>query len=53
MTDPAVTSLLSTRGGRALYQQFRFVLAANPERQMELLRRDIYRPSAADGSTSS
>ena len=37
----------------AIYQRLGFALVANPDRQMEILRRDIYPPSASDGSTSS
>ena len=33
---------LSTRDAHALYRQFGFVTVANPDRQMEILRRDIY-----------
>jgi len=37
---------LSTRDAHALYDQFGFVTVANPDRQMEILRRDIYLQSA-------
>ena len=33
---------LSTRDARGLYEQFGFQLVANPQMQMEILRRDIY-----------
>ena len=33
---------LSTRDAHALYAQFGFEIVKNPERQMEILRRDIY-----------
>ena len=33
---------LSTRDARGLYEQFGFQLVANPQLQMEILRRDIY-----------
>ena len=34
---------LSTRDAHALYTQFGFSIVANPDRQMEILRPDIYR----------
>jgi hypothetical protein len=34
---------LSTRDARTLYERFGFETVANPDRQMEILRRDIYR----------
>ena len=50
MTHPALQGLrrfaLSTRDAQALYRQFGFVTVANPDRQMEILRRDIYLQSA-------
>lgn len=33
---------LSTRDAHALYAQFGFEVVANPDRQMEIMRRDIY-----------
>jgi GNAT superfamily N-acetyltransferase len=46
MAHPALQGLrrfsLSTRDAHALYAQFGFELVANPDRQMEILRRDIY-----------
>lgn len=50
MSHPALQGLrrfaLSTRDAHALYAQFGFQVVANPERQMEIMRRDIYRRSA-------
>ena len=46
MTHPDLQGLrrfsLSTRDARGLYEQFGFQLVANPQMQMEILRRDIY-----------
>jgi GNAT superfamily N-acetyltransferase len=46
MTHPSLQGLrrfaLSTRDAHALYAQFGFQTVANPERQMEIMRRDIY-----------
>jgi GNAT superfamily N-acetyltransferase len=45
-THPSLQGLrrfaLSTRDAHALYAQFGFQVVANPERQMEIMRRDIY-----------
>jgi len=46
MSHPSLQGLrrfaLSTRDAHGLYQQFGFELVANPERQMEIMRRNIY-----------
>ena len=46
MSHPALQGLrrfaLSTRDAHALYRQFGFEVVANPERQMEIMRRNIY-----------
>jgi GNAT superfamily N-acetyltransferase len=46
MSHPSLQRLrrfsLSTRDAHSLYSQFGFELVANPERQMEIMRRDIY-----------
>jgi GNAT superfamily N-acetyltransferase len=46
MSHPSLQGLrrfsLSTRDAHSLYRQFGFELVANPERQMEIMRRDIY-----------
>ncbi len=46
MSHPSLQGLrrfsLSTRDAHSLYSQFGFELVANPERQMEIMRRDIY-----------
>ena len=46
MAHPSLQGLrrfaLSTRDAHALYEQFGFQIVANPERQMEIMRRDIY-----------
>ena len=46
MAHPSLQGLrrfaLSTRDAHALYEQFGFHIVANPERQMEIMRRDIY-----------
>jgi len=46
MSHPALQGLrrfaLSTRDAHALYRQFGFEVVANPERQMEIMRRTIY-----------
>lgn len=39
---------LSTRDARGLYEQFGFQLVANPQLQMEILRRDIYLRASSD-----
>jgi hypothetical protein len=39
---------LSTRDARGLYEKFGFQLVANPQMQMEILRRDIYLEAATD-----
>ena len=39
---------LSTRDARGLYEQFGFQLVANPQLQMEILRRDIYLNAASE-----
>jgi len=39
---------LSTRDARGLYEQFGFQLVANPQMQMEILRRDIYLTAASE-----
>jgi len=41
---------LSTRDAHALYRQFGFELVANPERQMEIMRRNIYLESSLGDS---
>lgn len=50
MAHPALQGLrrfaLSTRDAHALYAKFGFTVVANPERQMEILRRTIYLDSA-------
>ena len=40
--------LLSTRDAHALYRRFGFETVANPDRQLEILRRDIYRQPRAE-----
>jgi GNAT superfamily N-acetyltransferase len=46
MSHPSLQGLrrfsLSTRDAHSLYTQFGFEVVANPDRQMEILRRDIY-----------
>jgi len=46
MSHPSLQGLrrfaLSTRDAHSLYRRFGFELVANPERQMEIMRRDIY-----------
>ena len=46
MAHPSLQGLrrfsLSTRDAHGLYTQFGFQVVANPERQMEIMRRDIY-----------
>ena len=46
MSHPELQGLrrfsLSTRDAHALYAQFGFEVVGNPDRQMEILRRDIY-----------
>jgi GNAT superfamily N-acetyltransferase len=46
MSHPELQGLrrlaLSTRDAHALYAQFGFEVVADPERQMEIMRRDIY-----------
>lgn len=46
MSHPSLQGLrrfsLSTRDAHSLYKQFGFEIVANPDRQMEILRRDIY-----------
>ena len=39
---------LSTRDARGLYEQFGFQPVANPQMQMEILRRDIYLTAATE-----
>lgn len=55
MAHPALQGLrrfsLSTRDAHALYKQFGFEIVANPDRQMEIMRRDIYLRSAPRDST--
>lgn len=50
MAHPSLQGLrrfaLSTRDAHALYEQFGFQIVANPERQMEIMRRDIYLQSS-------
>jgi GNAT superfamily N-acetyltransferase len=52
MAHPALQGLrrfaLSTRDAHALYAQFGFGPVGNPDRQMEILRRDIYLRASAD-----
>jgi len=52
MAHPALQGLrrfsLSTRDAHSLYRPFGFGPVANPDRQMEILRRDIYLQSARD-----
>ena len=54
MSHPALQGLrrfaLSTRDAHALYRQFGFELVANPERQMEIMRRNIYLEAPLGGS---
>ena len=46
MTHPSLQGLrrfaLSTRDAHSLYRQFGFEVVANPERQMDIMRRNIY-----------
>ena len=46
MSHPSLQGLrrfaLSTRDAHSLYKQFGFEIVANPDRQMEIMRRDIY-----------
>ena len=46
MAHPSLQGLrrftLATRDAHSLYAQFGFEIVANPDRQMEILRRDIY-----------
>jgi GNAT superfamily N-acetyltransferase len=46
MSHPSLQGLrrfaLSTRDAHSLYRRFGFELVANPERQMEIMRRNIY-----------
>jgi GNAT superfamily N-acetyltransferase len=55
MAHPALQGLrrfsLSTRDAHALYKHFGFEIVANPDRQMEILRRDIYLRSPPRPST--
>jgi GNAT superfamily N-acetyltransferase len=57
MTHPDLQGLrrfaLSTRDAHALYTQFGFSIVANPDRQMEILRPDIYRTSMATAHSAS
>jgi GNAT superfamily N-acetyltransferase len=50
MSHPSLQRLrrfaLSTRDAHGLYRQFGFELVANPERQMEIMRRNIYLESS-------
>jgi GNAT superfamily N-acetyltransferase len=50
MTHPGLQGLrrfsLSTRDAHGLYRQHGFEVVAHPDRQMEILRRDIYVGSA-------
>jgi GNAT superfamily N-acetyltransferase len=50
MAHPSLQGLrrfaLSTRDAHSLYEQFGFRLVANPERQMEIMRRDVYLQSS-------
>jgi GNAT superfamily N-acetyltransferase len=52
MAHPSLQGLrrfsLSTRDAHALYRQFGFETVANPDQQMEILRRDIYRQARAE-----
>jgi GNAT superfamily N-acetyltransferase len=41
---------LSTRDAHALYRRFGFEVVAHPERQMEIMRRNIYLESSPGGS---
>jgi GNAT superfamily N-acetyltransferase len=54
MSHPALQGLrrfsLSTRDAHALYRQFGFELVANPERQMEIMRRNLYLESSLGDS---
>jgi GNAT superfamily N-acetyltransferase len=54
MSHPALQGLrrfsLSTRDAHTLYRQFGFELVANPERQMEIMRRNIYLESSLGDS---
>jgi GNAT superfamily N-acetyltransferase len=53
MSHPSLQGLrrfsLSTRDAHSLYKQFGFEIVANPDRQMEIMRRNIY----VDASKSS
>ena len=50
MSHPSLQGLrrfaLSTRDAHGLYRQFGFELVGNPERQMEIMRRNIYLESS-------
>ena len=50
MSHPSLQGLrrfaLSTRDAHGLYQQFGFEIVGNPERQMEIMRRNIYLESS-------
>jgi GNAT superfamily N-acetyltransferase len=50
MAHPSLQGLrrfaLSTRDAHSLYAQFGFQIVGNPERQMEIMRRDIYLQSS-------
>lgn len=52
MTHPDLQGLrrfsLSTRDARGLYEPFGFQLVANPQMQMEILRRDIYLTASSE-----
>ncbi|HUQ84083.1 MAG TPA: GNAT family N-acetyltransferase, partial [Gemmatimonadaceae bacterium] len=52
MAHPSLQGLrrfsLSTRDAHALYRQFGFDAVANPDRQLEILRRDMYRQPRAE-----
>lgn len=52
MAHPSLQGLrrfaLSTRDAHSLYRQFGFELVANPDRQMEIMRRNIYLESPAN-----
>ena len=54
MSHPPLQGLrrfaLSTRDAHALYRQFGFELVANPERQMEIMRRNVYLESSVGDS---
>jgi GNAT superfamily N-acetyltransferase len=57
MAHPALQGLrrfsLSTRDAHALYAQYGFRIVADPDRQMEILRRDIYlAPSPPRGQSA-